>query len=134
MAITSATLEQSSKQLPFAARRKMLRREGTFSIYDSGIEIAEKSPVKIVISILFFFISDSGVESSTTFVGHDCATSDGEYLPNEDTISISTPQPTLEDAMQRLAETIKEFDSHAEQPCAETAETSLTDAPGKEVA
>ena len=25
----------------------------------------------------------------------------------------TTPQPTLEDAMQRLAETIKEFDTHA---------------------
>ena len=62
----------------------------------------------------FTFI-DSGVESSTTYAGHDGgAISDCELTQSQSIDEVgASPAPTLEDAMQRLAETIKEFDSHA---------------------
>ena len=60
-------------------------------------------------------ISDSGVESSATNIGFESAISDNEHPPPnlEDEGSPAPAPPSLEDAMQRLAETIKEFDSHA---------------------
>ena len=60
-------------------------------------------------------ITDSGVESSATNIGFESAISDNEHPPAniEDEGSPAPAPPSLEDAMQRLAETIKEFDSHA---------------------
>lgn len=55
------------------------------------------------------------MESSATYAGHE-AVSDGELNQSLDLTNEGVspaPPPTLEDAMQRLAETIKEFDSHA---------------------
>ena len=62
-----------------------------------------------------FCFSDSGVESSATNIGFESAISDNEHPPPniEDEGSPAPAPPSLEDAMQRLAETIKEFDSHA---------------------
>ena len=62
-----------------------------------------------------FCLSDSGVESSATNIGFESAISDNEHPPPnlEDEGSPAPAPPSLEDAMQRLAETIKEFDSHA---------------------
>ena len=65
-----------------------------------------------------FHFADSGVESSTTYLGQDGgAISDCELTQSQsiDEVgeALASPAPTLEDAMQRLAETIKEFDSHA---------------------
>ena len=65
-----------------------------------------------------FYFADSGVESSTTYLGQDGgAISDCELTQSQsiDEVgeALASPAPTLEDAMQRLAETIKEFDSHA---------------------
>ena len=63
-----------------------------------------------------FYFADSGVESSTTYLGQDGgAISDCELTQSQsiDEVGLASPAPTLEDAMQRLAETIKEFDSHA---------------------
>ena len=60
--------------------------------------------------------ADSSVESSTTYLGQDGgAISDCELTQSQsiDEVGLASPAPTLEDAMQRLAETIKEFDSHA---------------------
>ena len=58
------------------------------------------------------------MESSTTYLGQDGgAISDCELTQSQsiDEVgeALASPAPTLEDAMQRLAETIKEFDSHA---------------------
>ena len=56
------------------------------------------------------------MESSTTYLGQDGgAISDCELTQSQsiDEVGLASPAPTLEDAMQRLAETIKEFDSHA---------------------
>ena len=63
----------------------------------------------------YWFLSDSGVESSATNIGFEGAISDNEQPPPniEDESSPAPAPPSLEDAMQRLAETIKEFDSHA---------------------
>ncbi len=61
----------------------------------------------------FFLVADSGVESSATYAGHEGAASDNELPPSQSLDDGASPAPTLEDAMQRLAETIKEFDSHA---------------------
>ena len=60
-------------------------------------------------------ITDSGVESSATNIGFESAISDNEHPPAniDDEGSPAPAPPSLEDAMQRLAETIKEFDSHA---------------------
>ena len=56
--------------------------------------------------LFVYNFADSGVESSTTYAGHEGATSDGEVQQSfdEDTTSQEgpTPQPSLEDAMQRL--------------------------------
>ena len=58
--------------------------------------------------------TDSGVESSATYIGHEGATSDNELPTGQSLDEEASPAPpTLEDAMQRLAETIREFDSHA---------------------
>ena len=53
--------------------------------------------------------TDSGVESSTTYAGHDGgAISDCELTQSQSIDEVvASPAPTLEDAMQRLAETIK---------------------------
>ena len=49
-----------------------------------------------------FYFSDSGVESSTTFAGHDGgAISDCELTQSQSIDEVASPAPTLEDAMQR---------------------------------
>ena len=55
------------------------------------------------------------MESSATNIGFESAISDNEHPPAniDDESSPAPAPPSLEDAMQRLAETIKEFDSHA---------------------
>ena len=72
--------------------------------------------ILIINNLYSFYFSDSGVESSTTYLGQDGgAISDCELTQSQsiDEVGLASPAPTLEDAMQRLAETIKEFDSHA---------------------
>ena len=74
--------------------------------------------ILILNNLFSFHFADSGVESSTTYLGQDGgAISDCELTQSQsiDEVgeALASPAPTLEDAMQRLAETIKEFDSHA---------------------
>ena len=72
--------------------------------------------ILIINNLYSFYFADSGVESSTTYLGQDGgAISDCELTQSQsiDEVGLASPAPTLEDAMQRLAETIKEFDSHA---------------------
>ena len=75
----------------------------------------EKSYNVDALHIILILLSDSGVESSATNIGFEGAISDNEQPPPniEDESSPAPAPPSLEDAMQRLAETIKEFDSHA---------------------
>jgi hypothetical protein len=77
------------------------------------------------------------VESSATYAGHEGATSasDGEFpmrsmdegmdegSPDPD----PDPTPTLEVAMQRLAETIKEFDAHSAPKLDQTTSAATED-------
>ena len=88
--------------------------------------------VSLLIRFFFSKFPDSGVESSTTtYAGHEGAASDCDMPPSQSIDEVASPAPTLEDAMQRLAETIKEFDSHAindqenntNKPCNDTTDT-----------
>ena len=68
--------------------------------------------MKVPVMLNSFYFADSGVESSTTYLGQDGgAISDCELTQSQsiDEVgeALASPAPTLEDAMQRLAETIK---------------------------
>ena len=78
--------------------------------------MSHNNKIFILNNLHSFYFTDSGVESSTTYLGQDGgAISDCELTQSQsiDEVGLASPAPTLEDAMQRLAETIKEFDSHA---------------------
>ena len=62
------------------------------------------------LTLKLFLITDSGIESSTavTFEDHHRGTRDGHSGDDDD----ESP-PSLDTAIQRLAETIKEFDVHS---------------------
>ena len=71
-----------------------------------------------------FKITDSGVESSTAFATDETRAPTATGVTTDEDPEGS---PTLEVAMQRLADTIKEFDSHSRMDSEELEEEEETE-------